>query len=172
MILDFGNRRRFESGAVRDICEGKGRCDLLPLDVISELYNMTDNDDARMVFRTLSRFVTTGDTKHLYGCLLFAFQKLFGAYEEMFIEVSKHFEEGNQKYPPDDDGKPNWQKGIPAHCYIDSAVRHYLKHLRGDTDERHDRAFIWNIMCCIWTCENKPEWNDYRKGAVEENDLP
>ena len=32
-ILDSGNRRQFETGAVRDIQEGKGRCDLLPLDV-------------------------------------------------------------------------------------------------------------------------------------------
>lgn len=29
-ILDSGNRTEFESGAVRDIQEGKGRCDLLP----------------------------------------------------------------------------------------------------------------------------------------------
>jgi hypothetical protein len=63
----------------------------------------------------------------------------------MFLEVAKHFEEGAKKY-----GENNWQKGIPVHCYIDSAVRHYLKWLRGDKDEPHDRAFVWNIMCCIW----------------------
>ena len=63
----------------------------------------------------------------------------------MFLEVSKHFEEGAKKY-----GENNWQKGIPPSCYIDSAVRHYLKWLRGDNDEPHDRAFVWNIMCCIW----------------------
>ena len=34
MIQDSGNRTSFESGAVRDIQRGKGRCDLLPLDVI------------------------------------------------------------------------------------------------------------------------------------------
>ena len=33
MIKDSGNRRAFESGAVRDMAEGKGRCDLLPLSV-------------------------------------------------------------------------------------------------------------------------------------------
>lgn len=37
MIKDSGNRREFESGAVRDIAEGKGRCDLLPLGVIGEI---------------------------------------------------------------------------------------------------------------------------------------
>ena len=30
MINDSGDRTRFESGAVRDMHEGKGRCDLLP----------------------------------------------------------------------------------------------------------------------------------------------
>jgi hypothetical protein len=74
----------------------------------------------------------------------------------MFLEVSKHFEEGAEKY-----GEYNWQKGIPTHCYIDSAVRHYLKWLRGDEDEPHDRAFCWNILCCTWTCIHKPELNDY-----------
>ena len=36
-ILDSGNRRTFQTGAVRDIQEGKGRCDLLPL---LPIYNM------------------------------------------------------------------------------------------------------------------------------------
>ena len=65
--------------------------------------------------------------------------------------------ESRKKY-----GENNWQKGIPVHCYIDSAVRHYLKFLRGDQDEPHDRAFAWNIMCAIWTCEHKPELNEYK----------
>ena len=30
MIKDSGNRREFESGAVRDMAQGEGRCDLLP----------------------------------------------------------------------------------------------------------------------------------------------
>ena len=30
MIQDSGNRTKFETGAVRDMGEGKGRCDLLP----------------------------------------------------------------------------------------------------------------------------------------------
>ena len=36
-IKDSGVRRKFDSGAVRDIAEGKGRCDLLPLGVIGEI---------------------------------------------------------------------------------------------------------------------------------------
>jgi hypothetical protein len=47
-----------------------------------------------------------------------------------------------------------------VHIFIDSGVRHYLKYLRGDKDEPHDRAFIWNMLGAIWTHENKPELID------------
>lgn len=76
----------------------------------------------------------------------------------MMLEVSVHFEEGAKKY-----GDNNWRRGIPTHCYVDSAVRHYLKWIRDDNDEHHDRAFAWNILCCVWTCKNMPELNDYKK---------
>ena len=151
MIKDSGNRRQFDTGAVRDITEGKGRCDLLPLDVIAELCG------GNILLRRINKFTQDGDVSWLYEVLAETSAK-FGDYSTMLLEVAKHFEEGCMKY-----GENNWRKGIPAHCYIDSAVRHYLKHTRGDTDERHDRAFVWNIMCCIWTCQNKPELNDYHK---------
>ena len=37
MIKDSGHRREFDTGAVRDMAEGKGRFDLLPWTAISEL---------------------------------------------------------------------------------------------------------------------------------------
>ena len=152
MIKDSGDRTEFESGAVRDMHEGKGRCDLLPLDVIGNFC-----EDA--IFILLEQFKESGMIGSLYGVLRECPSKLnYYTYPEMFLEVAKHFEEGAKKY-----GENNWQKGIPVKCYIDSAVRHYLKHIRGDNDERHDRAFCWNIICAIWTCKNKPELNDYRK---------
>ena len=80
----------------------------------------------------------------------------------MLLEVAKHFEDGALKY-----GDDNWRKGIPVRCYIDSSIRHYLKFLRGDQDEPHDRAFCWNILCCIWTCKHHPELNDYGKKDEE-----
>lgn len=146
-IKDSGARREFGTGAVRDIQEGKGRCDLMPLGVVGRVLN-------NPTFSFMYRFTATGDYRFLYDALTSS-----GVYHDvytMFLEVSKHFEAGAKKY-----GEHNWQKGIPTHCYIDSATRHYLKHLRGDDDEPHDRAFVWNLMCCIWTCENMPELNDY-----------
>lgn len=142
-IKDSGKRREFASGAVRDIQEGKGRCDLLPLDVIDVLCSQA------IVIHHLSVFQDTGDVSLLYQAL-----RAFCCLREwdistMLLEVSKHFEEGAKKY-----GEYNWQKGIPIHCYIDSAVRHYLKWEREDKDEPHDRAFVWNILCCIWTIKH------------------
>lgn len=159
MIKDSGERREFETGAVRDVQEGKGRCDLLPLDVVGQCYRRAFDDDVTDgIFGCLNAFTKDGCVEYLYAAL--SINAPFDGWGEMFLEVSKHFEEGAKKY-----GEYNWQKGIPTHCYIDSAVRHYLKWLRGDDDERHDRAFCWNILCCIWTCIHKPELNDYRKDA-------
>lgn len=180
MINDSGARREFETGAVRDIQEGKGRCDLLPLDVVASLFSVGDFE----VFHEIDNFVRTGDEQSL-AYALFRFvertngltvvrikddfdiqlnQQMFEGYiASTILEVSKHFEEGAKKY-----GEYNWQKGIPTHCYIDSAVRHFLKFIRGDKDEPHDRAFVWNILCCMWTCKNKPELNDYPRKEVKE----
>lgn len=147
-ILDSGARQEFGTGAVRDIQEGKGRCDLMPLDVVSALM-----DDE--ILYDISEFQKHSNTDCLYRCLG-VFSEHFKGEETMILEVAIHFEEGAKKY-----GENNWQKGIPVKRYIDSAVRHYLKFLRGDKDEPHDRAFCWNIMCAIWTCKHKPELNDY-----------
>ena len=77
------------------------------------------------------------------------------------LELAVHFEEGAVKY-----GDNNWRKGIPANVYLDSAIRHYCKFRCGMDDERHDRAVLWNVICCIWTCGNKPELNVYANESV------
>lgn len=154
-IKDSGERREFTTGAVRDIQEGKGRCDLMPLDVVGEY--LSNN-----VLRHISEFQHYGLVDFLYAAI--AEIEDTDPYT-IILEVAKHFEEGAKKY-----GEHNWQKGIPVHCYIDSAIRHYLKWLRGDKDEPHDRAFVWNILCCIWTCKHKPELNDYLVQDDEERE--
>ena len=159
-ILDSGDRTQFDTGAVRDMREGKGRCDLLPLDVAAILLEgIADGETSPLLW--LNRFQSTGKPTYLREALM-AFLRNDRAFNNdkanMLLEVAKHFEEGAGKY-----GENNWQKGIPVKVYIDSAVRHYLKRRRGDQDEPHDRAFCWNIMCAWWTCTHKPELNDYAK---------
>ncbi|NIV32844.1 MAG: hypothetical protein GWN58_26380, partial [Anaerolineae bacterium] len=38
--------------------------------------------------------------------------------------LAVHFENGAAKY-----GMRNWEKGIPLHCYLDSAMRHITRWL-------------------------------------------
>lgn len=104
IIKDSGDRTEFETGAVRDMHEGKGRCDLLP------------------------------------ACVL--------------LRLARHYENGARKY-----GVRNWQ-GIPCYSFADSAMRHLLKYLDGQTDEDHLIAAIWNLCGLAWTEEKMPEMMD------------
>ncbi len=153
-IKDSGKRREFTTGAVRDVSEGKGRCDLLPLHVVGDVLNLPE-------LRFIEAFKQTKDTKYLIRVLTsFSLSRKCDIFS-MLLEVSKHFEAGADKY-----GENNWKKGIPLHCYLDSGVRHFLQYLRGDKDEPHERAFVWNILCAIWTYSNKPELDDVEMDLV------
>ena len=156
-IKDSGNRTEFEvngvkTGAVRDIQDDKGRCDLLPLDVVAYLYEQTPPS---AVLYLIADFMESGDKESLAKALReFADMKEISI-SNMLLEVSMHYKQGAEKY-----GERNWEKGIPLHSYIDSGVRHFLKHIDGQTDERHDRAFVWNMLGAIWPMEHKPEMID------------
>lgn len=141
-LKDSGERREFSTGAVRDMADGKGRCDLMPLDIVADLLNDP-------VIANISNYQKNADITYLYRALKTYININNLNISTVMLDVAKHFEDGAKKY-----GENNWQKGLPVSCYIDSAVRHYLKVLRGDQDEPHDRAFVWNIMCCIWTIKN------------------
>ena len=167
-ILDSGNRREFESGAVRDIAEGKGRCDLLPLDVISSYFSSrvdSSNPSSEKAITVcaildLLNTVLMKKSKDDLDTILNAVRVFIGCqYSERdglaILELAKHYEAGAVKY-----GERNWEKGIPVHCYIDSCVRHLLKWFDGWSDEPHDRAVIWNLFGLAWTLINRPEYDD------------
>ena len=178
-IKDSGNRREFSTGAVRDMADGKGRCDLLPLDVISDLFvelKCEKYERVNIILNYLNSALEiwkgellSWDSNRmdcvvdfLYDALKeFLKQSDFADIPTMVLELSVHFEQGANKYTED-----NWKRGIPVNCYIDSAIRHYLKWLRGDTDERHDRAFVWNIVCCIWEVEHNGKRNTDKKEST------
>ena len=161
-IKDSGNRTEFETGAVRDMREGKGRFDLMPLGVVAEYIHKgvkedgTKHDDKYWFIRSLDWFLQTNDTSHLYSAMAIFEPMAFEYSSDMLLEVAKHFEEGANKYGPD-----NWKRGIPVWCYIDSAMRHFVKYCNGDTDERHDRAVMWNLMCCIWEVDYRNKENGH-----------
>lgn len=143
-ILSSGNMRDF-GGAVRDMGDGKGRFDLIPLDVMAAVMN-------NPMIGYMSMFENDGDIAHLYDALdVFCTEAYEGNRCKMMLEVAKHYEEGCKKY-----GTDNWKRGdgIPVWSYIDSTCRHYLKWLDGQTDESHDRAVTWNLMCLLWTLDH------------------
>ncbi len=148
-ILDSGERTVFETGAVRDVqSDQKGRMDLVPLGIVGSI--MCD-----AILLNIEMYIRTGRK----GCLIDAFKEFVGRnYPNMataVLEVSIHFAEGCKKY-----GERNWEKGIYLSRYVDSMSRHYMKFLRGDTDESHSRAFMWNLLAALYTHTNMPEMID------------
>lgn len=153
VIKDSGDRTRFETGAVRDLQgEDKGWFHLVPLDIVAELFG---DDNIRGVLKNIQKFVDTGDADYLKIALVY-----FAEYEEttipkLMLEVSVHYRNGAEKYQPH-----NWKRGIPISSFVSSSVRHLLKRIDHQNDERHDRAFVWNVLGAWWTMENKPEMDD------------
>lgn len=72
----------------------------------------------------------------------------------VLLRLARHYENGAREY-----GVRNWQ-GIPCHSFADSALRHLLKYLDGQTDEDHLIAAIWNLCGLAWTEEKMPELMD------------
>lgn len=170
---------QFDTGAVRDIQEDKGRCDLAPLSVegmvtkywkehfpfelVRNYKDIEVSDIYDIILLNISHYQWTGDCNSLLESIcLFVENSAIWHNNDMYdssivwnlntpiclalLDVSHHYKEGAQKY-----GERNWEKGIPLHSYIDSGVRHLIKFVGGYKDERHDLAFIWNMMGCIYT---------------------
>ena len=150
ILPDSGDRREFQSGAVRDMAHGKGRCDLMPLCYVSELL---DDPNATYFLNLLNTFMESGNPRTLVhaGKVFIKYTK-YETISDAIIELSKHYESGAVKY-----GERNWEKGIELSSFIDSAIRHFLKVVRGDDDEPHDRAVLWNLAGAYWTVTHRPE---------------
>lgn len=71
------------------------------------------------------------------------------------IRISKLMEEGCKKYP-----EHNWERGMPMHCMLDSAMRHIFKYMDGWTDEDHLAAAASNLLMAMWTEDKIPNMQD------------
>lgn len=171
-ILDSGARREFETGAVRDIQEGKGRCDLLPLEVIGDYLmsakiESTEYQTVANILENLDYYMNyDGNIQRIHTAIKLFIEMTKWSPIGAVLEVAKHYEQGAKKYT-----ERNWEKGIPCHCYVDSGVRHLLKWLDKWDDEPHDRAFLWNMFCLLWTVQHKPELNDLPYNVAEVSEL-
>ena len=71
------------------------------------------------------------------------------------LRVSRHMEDSLTHYE-----ERNWEKGLPIHSTIDSALRHLAKYMDGQTDEDHLCAAATNLLMAMWLEEKKPETQD------------
>lgn len=82
---------------------------------------------------------------------------------ETIRALAIHFEKGCLKY-----GDRNWEKGIPIHSFLDSAIRHLVQVIDGRDDENHLIAALWNLTCAYQTIL----WIQQGKLPKELYDLP
>lgn len=71
------------------------------------------------------------------------------------MRIAKHMQESLKVYEP-----RNWEKGLPMHSMLDSAMRHLAKYMDGWTDEDHLCAAATNLLMAMWTEEKMPEMQD------------
>jgi hypothetical protein len=76
------------------------------------------------------------------------FDLLMAGCPDALFRLARHFENGADKY-----GDYNCNKGQPLMRYIDSGVRHLTEYTRGDFNEDHLAAAIWNLMLHAQTLE-------------------
>lgn len=81
------------------------------------------------------------------------------------LRVARHMENSLA-----DHEERNWEKGLPMHCFLDSAMRHVFKYMDGQTDEDHLAAAATNLLMALWTEDHLPAMQDIptRPGYVSE----
>lgn len=170
-LPDSGDRREFDTGSKRDLAEGKGRFDLIPNEIVADLYlylsEVTETGDPMQlmpenknvllnnVYGNIGEYIYFGEAVMILDAIIKFAVYNYRSLETALLEVARHFEAGAKKY---DDR--NWEKGQPLHVFVDSGLRHLVKWTRGDNDEPHDSAFLWNMMCLLWTHKRYPELRD------------
>lgn len=74
---------------------------------------------------------------------------------DVLLELATHYGLGLEKYPDDEEGQPNWQRGYDWRLSADALGRHLLLWLSGeDTDEEtgssHLIAVAWHCFTLRW----------------------
>ena len=145
-MKDSGERREFETGAVRDRAVGKGLPALISAPMIkaylityrnSNLY--TDALDSLYDILLSGEWMTA---LPVFNDLVNTNGPLKGTnFVNAIRRLSVQLEKGALKY-----SKRNWEKGMPLEEYCNSAIRHILSCIDGDEDEDHYAAALFNVM--------------------------
>lgn len=81
------------------------------------------------------------------------------------LRVARHMENSLDAHE-----ERNWERGLPMHCFLDSAMRHVFKYMDGMVDEDHLAAAATNLLMALWTEAHLPAMQDIptRPGYVPE----
>lgn len=98
----------------------------------------------------------------------------------MLDRWAAHLEKGAVKYPDDPDGRANWLKANgPAELrrFQASALRHTLQWVRGDEDEDHAAAVMFNINGAEYVkermrCESQSDSSAPDVGVIKQSFPP
>lgn len=182
--VDTGNRTELlDGGGLRDICPENGRCDLMPLDIVSDIigianyiprdvitnyFEITEHQAVCRILSYINNYIYSGNASLLIEAMLIFIPHCYATrsisesqFDEVLsetlssaiLDLSHRYREGAEKY-----AERNWEKGIPIKSFIDSGVRHLMKWYRKDIDENHASAFMWNMVGAVWTQAHKPEY--------------
>lgn len=150
-VVDSGVHEEFDTGSRRDSRDGKGRFDLLPCHAMCRLAIQARNIPVRACMGHCISKGFTGMHSYLSGQRLPLKPVNWEVNQDWhkipvhgWLRVAKHFENGAKKY-----AERNWEKGQPITRYLDSAIRHLVKHVGGDRAEDHLGACAWNLTCII-----------------------
>lgn len=148
-----GEYHEFEGGAIRYTKTGKGRFDLIPLEILKPVCEKITADPLIEAYTTEMDVLIAMVNRDPVELIIDITAVKYGegeftadAFSWMLRDLAIHYEKGAEKY-----GVDNWKKGIPASSFWDSGCRHTCQFISGMEDEPHWISAIWNMIGYLWT---------------------
>jgi hypothetical protein len=74
---------------------------------------------------------------------------------DVLWELAEHYGRGEAKYPSDETGLPNWQRGYSWRLSVAALLRHFYAFLQGEdidpeNGSSHLIAAIWHLFALRW----------------------
>lgn len=161
-IKDSGERTQFESGAVRDMHQGKGRMDLLPWEALIEVAKHCEEGAAKYGERNCEKGIP------IHSLIDSGFRHL--AKYMMGMDDEPPFEGGSMEYPlcplhgnqtPGNAGHSHQGRGLARRGHGEKSVLMATLHMELTEEE---------MLCIRWhmgAFDDKANWNGYTE-AVEK----
>lgn len=175
-VKDSGERREFQSGAQRDVENGKPRFDLIPVTVLKKLlsydlskiidYDLTTQSMDHLKSRMWNAGIMWGDTtdETLLLQLILICAEIIQRQEgdryisppisiiyDFSVMTPRTYHRIAMLYSRGADKYDpwNWSKGMPLSVFHASLMRHIFSFIEDKTDEDHLSAIFFNAACII-----------------------